>query len=182
MFGSEHSHSFPQDLTSHPQSSPPASGYATHCPVPALMIKISNPVPNQNPQPHKHHHALTFAIVTWLNITSIIPVDKHLPVPGPVPWFLRIMTSNPDDFGKIGTTGTTAGSVVPEFSRVTSGLKRRPSPTDTPLRSWVGVTGRFAPGPDQYGKYFLPVRDPAYKKPVTDQPEVRIRGSDRPFN
>ena len=52
--------------------------------------KNSNPTSGQNLQPNKHHPTPTFAIVTWLNMTSIIPVDKPLPVPGPIPRFCEL--------------------------------------------------------------------------------------------
>jgi hypothetical protein len=65
-----------------------------------------------------------------LNVTSLIPVGKSLQFPVPVPWFLRIMTSNPGDFWKRGTTGSIAGSVVPEFLQVFSGPGGEMSPTE----------------------------------------------------
>jgi len=52
--------------------------------------KNSNPAHGQNLQPHKHHPALTFAVQTWLNMTSTIPVDKPLKIPGSVPRFCEL--------------------------------------------------------------------------------------------
>ena len=52
--------------------------------------KNSNPGPCQSLQPHKHHHALTFAIQMRLNMTSSIPVDKPLNFLGHVPRFCEL--------------------------------------------------------------------------------------------
>ncbi len=58
---------------------------------------------------------------------------------GPVSAFLRIMTSHSDTFGKRGTTGNVAGSVVPEFSRRHPGIMERGSPTEASLGSLLWI-------------------------------------------
>jgi len=135
---------------------------------------ITNPTSCQNLQPHKHHPALTFAIQKRLNMTSSIPVDKPLPVPGHVPVFLRIMTSDFGVFGKRGTTGTAAGSVVPEFSRGPPGLPGGGSPTETSLRSRAGGRAVLLPAGSIRKIFFLPAHDPAEKTP--SRPELKRLG------
>lgn len=58
------------------------------------------------------------------------PVDDDGNIPGPVPVFLRIMTSVFGAFWKRGTTGLAAGSGVPEFPKVLLGPLWGVSPTE----------------------------------------------------
>lgn len=66
----------------------------------------------------------------------MIPVDDDGNIPGSVPVFLRIMTSVFGGFGKRGTTGLAAGSVVPGFPKVSPGLSGRVSPTEV-VPVWI---------------------------------------------
>ena len=74
---------------------------------------------------------------------------------GPISAFLRIMTSESDAFGKRGTTGTVAGSVVPEFSRGPPDLPGRRSPSESGPARGVNQSG-----PPQGSDYpFFPIRE-----------------------
>ena len=79
------------------------------------------------------------------------------------------MTSDSDGFGKRGTTGTVAGSVVPEFPGGSSGIPERHSPTEVSLRSQNGDRAVLRPGQINPENIFLPAHDPAKKNPVRSE-------------
>ena len=73
------------------------------------------------------------------------------------------MTSDSDDFGKRGTTGTVAGFVVPEFPGGSSGIPGRHSPTEPSLISRAGGWAVLHPGRINPENIFLPAHDPVKK-------------------
>lgn len=74
------------------------------------------------------------------------------------------MTSDSDDLGKRGTTGTVTGSVVPEFSWGPLGLPIGMSPTEVSLGSRPGDRDFLRPAWINPENIILPAHDPALKK------------------
>ena len=148
--------------------------YRIRCQVPALKDPNIKYGPPANPDIHINP-ILTFAIQMRLNMTSLIPVDKPLPVPGHVPVFLRIMTS---PFGGQGEKWYNRHRCGLRCTRILSGVSSSPKEALSEgaiiLRSWAGGRAVLHPGRNNPENILLPVHDPAGKNPA--RPELMRPG------